>query len=93
MDEKLGPIFFGNERKEGYYIIYSQPIRGELNVKSLSEKHTLTWKLLASREAPEASRKFARERMFQHAIRLKLCSSENFRTKLKQKRYPATMDE
>ena len=31
-------------------MIYSQP-----NQKSLSEEHTLTWKLLANGEAPEAA--------------------------------------
>ena len=36
-------------------MIYSQPNRGELNLKSLSEEHTLTWKLLANGEAPEAA--------------------------------------
>ena len=36
-------------------MIYSQPIRGELDLQSLSEEHTLTWKLLASGKAPEAA--------------------------------------
>ena len=54
-----GLIFFSNERKKGYYMIFSQPKRRELNIKSLSEEHTLTWKLLSSGEAPEAAaRKF-----------------------------------
>ena len=37
-----GPIFFSNESTKGYYMIYSQTNGGELNLKSLSEEHTLT---------------------------------------------------
>ena len=49
------PIFFSNERNKGSYMIISQPNRGELTLKSLSEEHTLTLKLLASGEAPLAA--------------------------------------
>ena len=41
-------------------MIYSQPNREELNSKSLSEAYTLMWKVLASRELPEAASRFPR---------------------------------